>query len=85
VIPVDMPRLTVDSLHRLADACLDAACPPTGPLPGAYRKTALPALEHALAERRLALREAIEGLDVATVTLDSDVLANVNTPTDVQL
>jgi molybdenum cofactor guanylyltransferase len=85
VIPVDMPRLTVDSLHRLADACLDVSCPPRGPLPGAYRKTALPALERALAERRLALREAIQGLEVATVALDPDVLVNVNTPDDVQL
>ena len=85
VIPVDMPRLTVDSLHRLAAACLDVSCPPTGPLPGAYRKTALPALERALAEQRLALREAIDGLEVATVDLDPDVLVNVNTPGDVQL
>ena len=85
VIPVDMPRLTVDSLHRLADACIDVACPPTGPLPGAYRKTALPALERALAEQQLALREAIHDLDVATVALDPQILANVNTPGDVQL
>lgn len=85
VIPVDMPRLTIDSLNRLAEDCLDVACPPTGPLPGAYRKTALPALERALAEGRLALREAIQGLSVATVVLDPRVLANVNTPDDVQL
>jgi molybdenum cofactor guanylyltransferase len=85
VIPVDMPRLTVESLYRLADACLDVACPSTGPLPGAYRKTALPALERALAERELALRDAIHELAVATVDLDPDVLVNVNTPDDVQL
>ena len=85
VIPVDMPQLTVDSLHRLADACLDVSCPPTGPLPGAYRKSALPALERALIEHRLALRDAIRGLAVATVALDPEVLVNVNTPDDVQL
>jgi molybdopterin-guanine dinucleotide biosynthesis protein A len=85
VIPVDMPHLTVESLHRLADACLDVACPPTGPLPGAYRSTALPALERALADRQLALRRAIDGLEVATVDLDPAVLVNVNTPDDVQL
>ena len=85
VIPVDMPRLTVHALHCLADACRDVASPPTGPLPGAYRKTALPALEHALAEQQLALRDAIRKLDVATVDLDPDVLVNVNTPGDVQL
>ena len=85
VIPVDMPRLTVDALHHLADSCRDVACPPTGPLPGAYRKTALPALERALAEEQLALRAAIGNLDVATVDLDPDVLVNVNTLGDVQL
>jgi molybdenum cofactor guanylyltransferase len=85
VIPVDMPRLTVASLHRLADACRDVAHPQTGPLPGAFRKTALPALERALAEQRLALRDAINGLDVATVVLNAEVLVNVNTPDDVQL
>jgi molybdenum cofactor guanylyltransferase len=85
VIPVDMPRLTVDALRRLADACRDVACPPTGPLPGAYRKTALPALEQAVAQQHLALRDAIRHLDVATVDLDPDVLVNVNTPDDVQL
>jgi molybdenum cofactor guanylyltransferase len=85
VIPVDMPHLTVESLHRLADACLDVACPPTGPLPGAYRKTALSALERAVADRDLALRAAIQGLEVATVDLEPAVLVNVNTPGDVQL
>jgi molybdenum cofactor guanylyltransferase len=85
VIPVDMPGLTADSLRLLADACRDVACPPTGPLPGAYRKSALPALERALARRRLALREAIQELEVATVALDPDHLVNVNTPDDVQL
>lgn len=85
VIPVDMPALTAGALRELAEACRDAACPPTGPLPGAYRRTALPALEAALSEGRLALREAIAGLDVATVDLDPQQLVNVNTPQDVQL
>lgn len=84
VIPVDMPLLTVHALHTLADACRDVAIPPTGPLPGAYRRTALPALERALAESRLALRDAIADLDVATVELDARLLMNVNTPDDVQ-
>jgi len=84
VIPVDMPRLTPASLHELADACRDAAVPPTGPLPGAYRRTALPALERALASGALSLRDAIRDLDVATVDLDAAVLLNVNTPGDVR-
>jgi molybdopterin-guanine dinucleotide biosynthesis protein A len=52
-------------------------------LPGAYRRTALPALEQALAAGRLALRDAIAGLDVAVVALDARLLVNVNTPDDV--
>ena len=84
-IPVDMPRLTVEALADLAAACRDVAVPPSGPLPGAYRRTALPALELALAEKRLALRDAIAGLDVAVVQLDAALLLNVNTADDVQL
>jgi molybdopterin-guanine dinucleotide biosynthesis protein A len=85
VIPVDMPLLTADALLELAAACRDVAIPASGPLPGAYRSTALPALELALAEGRLALRDAIVGLDVDVVELDAGVLLNVNTPHDVQL
>ena len=84
VIPVDVPRFTADALRELADACRDVAVPPSGPLPGAYRRSALPALERALAEGRLALRDAIAELDVAIVELDASVLLNVNTPDDVQ-
>jgi molybdopterin-guanine dinucleotide biosynthesis protein A len=85
VIPVDMPLLTAEALRELAAACRDVAIPPTGPLPGAYRRTALPALELALAEDRLALHDAIAGLDVAVVELEAGVLVNVNTPDDVHL
>jgi molybdopterin-guanine dinucleotide biosynthesis protein A len=84
VIPVDMPRLTAASLHQLADACRDVAVPHTGPLPGAYRHTALPALERALATGKLSLRDAIRDLDVVTVDLDASVLLNVNTQDDVR-
>ncbi len=84
VIPVDLPLLTAAAVLALADACRDVAMPPSGPLPGAYRRTALPALELALAEDRLALRDAIAVLDVAIVELDARQLINVNTPDDVQ-
>jgi molybdenum cofactor guanylyltransferase len=84
VLPVDVPRLTADALHRLADACLDVAVPPSGPLPGAYRRSALPALERALASDSLSLRAAIAELDVAIVALDAALLVNVNTPDDVR-
>ncbi len=84
VIPVDVPRLTVAALHELADACRDVAIPPSGPLPGAYRRSALPALERSLAAGTLALRAAIADLDVCVVDLDPSVLVNVNTPADVR-
>lgn len=84
VLPVDVPRLTVEAVLELSAACRDVAVPPSGPLPGAYRRSALPALERALAAGRLALRDAIAVLDVATVELDDALLANVNTPGDVQ-
>ena len=71
VIPVDVPLLTAAALHELAAACRDVAMPPSGPLPGAYRRTALPELERALADERLALRAAIADLDVAIVDLDA--------------
>lgn len=76
VLPVDCPRITADALRLLADVCRDAAVPQTGPLPGAYRKTALPALTSG----ELSIRRALSGLDVAVVELDPALLVNMNTP-----
>ena len=56
--------------------------PETGPLPGAYAKSALPMFERRLAEGELALYEALDELDVRKVDLDADLLANVNTERD---
>jgi len=81
VLPVDMPRMTADALRTLADACRDAAIPQTGPLPGAYRKSALAALTSG----ELSIRRAIAGLDVAVVELDESLLGNVNTPQDLDI
>lgn len=81
VLPVDMPNVTADALRALAGACRDAAVPQTGPLPGAYRKSALAALTSG----ELSIRRAIAGLDVAVVDLDESLLANVNTPQDLEL
>jgi molybdopterin-guanine dinucleotide biosynthesis protein A len=84
VVPVDTPMLTSDLLLELADACADAALPESGPLPGAYRKTALPVLERRLAEGRLALHEALDELDTRKLTLDNAALVNVNTPDELR-
>jgi len=78
-IPVDMPLLAADALRALGSACRDAAVPQTGPLPGAYRKVALPVLERRLAAGELALVDALAELDAATVEIGRDQLANVNT------
>jgi molybdenum cofactor guanylyltransferase len=81
VLPVDCLRMTADALRTLAGSCRDAAVPQTGPLPGAYRKSAL----SALTSGELSIRRAIEGLDVAVVELDPALLVNVNTPDDVRV
>jgi molybdopterin-guanine dinucleotide biosynthesis protein A len=82
VLPVDTPRITPDALAALAEACEDAAVPQTGPLPGAFRRTALPALEQALSDGRLSLRVVLAGLDTLVVDVAPDLLHNVNTPDD---
>jgi molybdenum cofactor guanylyltransferase len=78
VIPVDMPLLTADALRLLADACRDAAVAQAGPLPCAVLRSALPAFE--TGERRL--RTVLDGLDTVRIELDERLLANVNTPAD---
>jgi len=78
VIPVDMPLLTGEALRLLAGACRDAAVAQVGPLPCAVARHALTAFE--TGERRL--RTVLDGLDTVRVELTEDVLANVNTPAD---
>jgi len=86
ILPVDCPLVTALLLRRLAAACegVDAAVPQTGPLPGSYRKSALPVLQRRLAAERLSLRDALGELDSRTVDLDETLLVNVNTPVDLQ-
>ncbi|HEY7691694.1 MAG TPA: molybdenum cofactor guanylyltransferase [Gaiellaceae bacterium] len=82
VLPVDTPSVTPAALEALAAAGGDAAVPQTGPLPGAYSRSALPVLERRLAAGELALRSALAELDVRAVMIDPHLLANVNTPDD---
>jgi molybdopterin-guanine dinucleotide biosynthesis protein A len=82
MLPVDTPGVRQDGLAALAAECADAAVPPTGPLPGAYRRAALVVLERRLAAGRLALRDALAELDTRVVRIDPAQLANVNTPDD---
>jgi molybdopterin-guanine dinucleotide biosynthesis protein A len=84
VLPVDCPSVRPGSLLALAEACADAATPTTGdPLPAAYRRTALPALERCLA-KGLPIAAALSELDVRTVEIDRWELANVNEPADLE-
>jgi molybdopterin-guanine dinucleotide biosynthesis protein A/predicted GNAT family N-acyltransferase len=84
VLPVDVPLIHARQLRTLADICVDAAVPQTGPLPGAYRKSALPVLETRLAAGELALRDALDELDVQVVELDPGTLVNVNDLSDLE-
>lgn len=81
-LPVDVPLVDAAGLRALAAKCRDAAVPPTGPLPGAYRRRTLAVLERRLGEGELALRDALAELEVDVVPIASRTLANVNTPAD---
>jgi molybdopterin-guanine dinucleotide biosynthesis protein A len=78
VVPVDMPLLTGEALGLLGRACRDAAVAQAGPLPCAVARCALPAFE--TGERRLGT--VLDGLDTARIEVDDRLLANVNTPAD---
>jgi molybdopterin-guanine dinucleotide biosynthesis protein A len=78
VLPVDCPLVTPGMLLELAEACRDVARFECGPLPGAFRRSVLPALERG----ELAIHRAIAGLDVAVVPGDPALLLNVNTPAE---
>ena len=86
VAPTDMPFVTPDALAALAAAAdgVAAAVPQTGPLPGAYHRSALPVLERRIASGELALRAALEDLGTRVVELDEALLGNVNTPADLR-
>jgi molybdopterin-guanine dinucleotide biosynthesis protein A len=86
VLPTDMPWATADLVRALATAAesedVDAAHPQTGPLPGAYRRSALRVLERRIAAGELALRGALDELTVRVVGWDPAELGNVNEPSD---
>ena len=84
VIPVDLPLLRAASLQVLAAQCRDGATAPSGPLPGVYRTSVLPAFERALAAGEYRLRDVLAHLDIAVVELDETELVNVNEPADLR-
>lgn len=86
VLPTDMPLVTAELLRTLADASADAdaAVPHTGPLPGAYGRSALPLIEQRIAAGDLALYRVCIELEPRVVQWDEDQLRNVNTPAELE-
>jgi FdhD protein len=83
IVPVDCPGLTPAALETLAASCTGAAAvPSSGPLPGAYRRSALPVLERRLTAGKLRLRDALGELRAEVVELPPEEVVNVNTPAD---
>ena len=79
VIPVDMPFVTAELLHELAEASRDAAAPRGAPLPAVFRRSALALLERRFAAGELALHAALRELGASEVTTEPALLVNVNT------
>lgn len=79
-LPVDCPRVTPELLRAFGDACRDAAVPQTGPLPGAWAKSALPLLEERLRDGPFALYRTYDELDVVEMHVDPALVADVDTP-----
>jgi molybdopterin-guanine dinucleotide biosynthesis protein A len=81
-----MPSVTPGLLRSLAEGAdgADVSHPQTGPLPGAYRASALPVFERRIAVGDLALHRALEELETRVIKGDPELLRNVNTPADLK-
>ncbi len=84
VLPVDCFRITPELLRSLGAACRDAAVTQEGPLPGAWAKSALAHLDGALAAGDYSLKATYELLDVAMLDVDPELLADADTPGDLE-
>lgn len=73
VLPVDCPLVTAALLRALGEA---GAVPRGVPLPGAYPRALLPALERRLAAGNLSLR----GLNPVELDIEASLLADADTP-----
>jgi molybdenum cofactor guanylyltransferase len=89
VVACDMPAVTVELLRALFDQARDpagcvAAAGPDGepePLCAAYHARCLPAIERAIRDNRLKMKDLIKELQpVLCGGIDSGSLANLNTP-----
>jgi molybdopterin-guanine dinucleotide biosynthesis protein A len=86
VLPTDMPLVSPGLLRSLVRALdgADVTVVQTGPLPGAYRRSALVALERRISAGKLGLSEALGELEVRVVRADPDLLRNINTPEELR-
>jgi molybdopterin-guanine dinucleotide biosynthesis protein A len=95
VLPVDTPLVPPRVLLALADGLqvtdcykvarsADAAVTQTGPLPAAFRRSALAVLERRLAAGSLTVRDALSELETSEIQVDPPLLANVNTPDELR-
>ena len=85
-VPVDCPFVTADAVRALGDACAGAEAAvveATRPLPGALRRSTLPVFEQCLAGEA-PLGDALARLDVATAAVDPALLADADTPDELE-
>jgi molybdenum cofactor guanylyltransferase len=89
VVACDMPTLAASSLRMLAERAVEsqaqciAARGPTGdpePLCALYHRRSLAALDRALHDKRLKMKDLLPELQLESVAFPAAALANVNTP-----
>lgn len=89
VVACDMPGLTASNLRMLAQRAAEsqahciAASGPTGdpePLCAVYHRRSLVALDRALHDKRLKMKDLLPELQLESVPFPAAALANVNTP-----
>jgi molybdopterin-guanine dinucleotide biosynthesis protein A len=89
VVACDMPAVSGGALSELINAaeksesgCVAAASPDGRPEPlcAVYHRRCLPALDRAIKDKRLKMRDLVREMGVSMVAVAPAVLANVNTP-----
>lgn len=88
ILACDLPEVRADGVRAIvaaldAEPRADVAMPPGEPLHAAWRRRALPAVRAAIEAEHLAVRAALDRLQVIEVAgVDPRWLRNVNTPAD---
>jgi molybdopterin-guanine dinucleotide biosynthesis protein A/rhodanese-related sulfurtransferase len=85
VLACDLPGVHPDGVRALVDGLgtADVALPPGEPLHAAWRRSAIDAVDAAIDAGTLAVKAALDALDVADITgIDPAWLVNVNEPAD---